>query len=211
VHRTAGIVSVLAVLASGYWLGSDPGPEQLLAVVTTLGAHFALDRHSSGIGRRDDQDHDLQMYNRIRELFTTDTLYFLREFDFGNSFKATSLDGVTRFFHEFDDTVHEFLDRKLEKKRLALHASAKELVMGVALNTFPTDMDLSRQRVSREWKEEDRRAASRMLNEAASKVLQAHDDLTRTAKKRLPIRAANYSLQPTSFADGPAASSKTDE
>lgn len=182
-NRLAGIASVLVVLASGYWLGTDSGPEQFVAAFGAVAAYIALDRRASK--PNDARRHDLDLYSRIRELFTPEALLFLRDFDFGNSFNASALDGVRTFFHEFDDSVHEFLDRKVEKERNALHRLAKKLVIDVSLKTFPTDMDIKRQRVSMEWDEKDRRTAVRELNETATYLLEAHDQFTRVARKRL--------------------------
>lgn len=178
-------VSVLAVLATGYWLGQNFGPESIAAAIGSIAAYLALDIRQA---RKGPSNHDLELYSRIRELFSPGMLRFLKEFDFAASFDRDALDPVLEFVHSFDDSTQEFIDRSIEKKRRKLHQAAKELAVSYAQRTFPMENRLDRSGVPHEWERtnpELREKAVAELNSRATALARTHDDFTRTAKRRL--------------------------
>jgi hypothetical protein len=104
----------------------------------------------------------------------------------GFSFEMEELDDLYTFYEEWSDAEHEFFNEKIERKRKRLHELIGEYTSLIGSNTFPTDG--GRQTVPPEWEyEQPERFGEvvRRLHGKAESIVDLHQDLIRTARRKL--------------------------
>jgi hypothetical protein len=128
----------------------------------------------------------------LKELVTdlsAESIKFMKDFDFANSFEWSSVAPVSNFALMWKDARHEFLDEEIEAMKRVLVERAGAVADAIALNTsvqwhgrsaVAEASKLDTPHGYREHAEEIRE-----LNERADAFIQAHEDFIRTARKRL--------------------------
>ena len=104
----------------------------------------------------------------------------------GFSFDPESLDDLREFYYNWDDAEHEFMDDELEEKRERLYDLVADYTSLISGNTFRTDS--GRQTVPPEWEHQQPDRFAKVvseLHEKAEAVVEAHQDLVRTGRKKL--------------------------
>lgn len=107
----------------------------------------------------------------------------------GFAFNPELLDDLHRFHNDWIDAAHEFIDPALEAKRRHLYSIAGAYLSLVATNTWPTGTGL--QSVPPEWEETDPTHFYQLvanLHTLAGGIVEAHQQLTRAARRRLHPR-----------------------
>lgn len=102
----------------------------------------------------------------------------------GISWRHSHLDQLNRFYHEWDDVEHEFIDAEMEAMRSQLHDLVGDYLGQIAVNTFPTH-NPDRQTVPPEWEEskpEHFFSVVNRLHETAGKIVKLHSDLFRLGR-----------------------------
>ncbi len=106
----------------------------------------------------------------------------------GFAFDPERLIDLERFAHEWGDAAHEFLDSDIESKRRYLHTLARSYLIYLSVNTWPTHN--GRQIVPPEWEETDPDRFHEVvgrLHALAGGIVAGHQDLIRTARRRLQL------------------------
>lgn len=141
-------------------------------------------------------EEDLATLERIRTLLGGNTLRFMREHDFGNSFDGHSDAPLQEFYYQ-DGPEHEFINEQVEAERKQLHEAVGKYLEERAIRTFQQDLS-SRYRINqeREFENKKDRAAFQeykdqiardreILNSAAGTVASTYERLIRFARKTL--------------------------
>lgn len=136
---------------------------------------------------------DRNTYSRIHELLpSSQMVYLLRDFDFGNTFFKEDIVPLYRFYDECQLPEFGFLDEELESYRLKLADNVIKLVRAIGRNTFPLSdkpgVDING--VPKDWHYKDRQRwdmAVNELNKLASETYGAYVELIKTARKKLTV------------------------
>jgi hypothetical protein len=105
----------------------------------------------------------------------------------GFSWPLNSLDDLDRFYYEWNDAEHEFLDNELEQLRTQLHQQIGDYLGQIATNTFPANSP-GYQTVPPEWEEKIPKRFFEVvgkLHDSAGNIVKVHQELVRTARLKL--------------------------
>ncbi len=132
---------------------------------------------------------DVQAYRRVLEQLPVDfTIAWLRDHDFGDSFRSEAPNPVFRFCEGYRHRPDfEFLDADLESARADLVAALGEFAEVVATETFE-EAGTGVTRLPREWRETQakRYGQSRhRLNTLSAQAVAKYDALVRLAHRKL--------------------------
>jgi hypothetical protein len=136
------------------------------------------------------RERDRETLRRIREILPRNQAnFFLRDHDFGGSWRISSMRQVSELARH-NDVEDRFLDGELEALRVELHEALAELDMLFATDSFRSDLDS-------EWQDVGVRPhgpehpetelwlrRQRLLNEAASRAFEAYDALLDRAREK---------------------------
>jgi hypothetical protein len=132
---------------------------------------------------------DTALLKELMADLPAETIKFMRDFDFANSFEWSSVAPVSNFELTWRDARHEFLDREIEAKKRILVERGDAVVAALGHNTsvqwhgrsaVAEASKLDTPHGYREHVEEIKE-----LNDKADAFVEAHEDFIRTARKRL--------------------------
>ena len=132
----AALILFEAWFLKGYFSGS-PEFEPAIGLILTLGAVFTKEpiKEKFGLGSKRIK-HDKELYEQfIKDLPEEPTIRFLREHDFGDSFRRLYAEPLYKFVATWDSVEKEFIDKKIEKKKKSLYDVAKEFSSELANKT----------------------------------------------------------------------------
>jgi hypothetical protein len=128
-------------------------------------------------------EHDIKLFDQFRsDLPSTGSISFINKQNMaGWSFELKKLKDLDKFYYEWNDPEHEFLDPELETLRNRLYQLVTEYQRELAANTFPTDTP-GWQSVPEVWEDEqperfDR--AVKVLHDKAGEIVNVHRELFR--------------------------------
>jgi len=162
----------------------DSRPAFFLALAAYIGADiYSLKKPSDSI------NHDRTIFKNFLSAFPSNgSIRFIKNNNFaGFSFNMEALNDIDRFYYEWNDAEHEFLDKKLEIIKKNLYKEVSLLENLIAVNTFPTH-NRGWSTVPPEWEEEDPERFNTvvaLIHNSASKVVMLHQELIRACKKKL--------------------------
>jgi hypothetical protein len=119
----------------------------------------------------------------------TESIRFMKNFDFANSFSWEEVEPFSSFRHRWKDARHEFLDEVIEGKKHSLVERTSELVDAIALNTGiqwhgrHAVAEASKLDTPHGYREHAKEIKE--LNDRADAFVEAHEDFIRTARRRL--------------------------
>jgi hypothetical protein len=185
-RRVIQLLNGVALLIGVLWFIFKPDFEPALtslALLATLIGLIVEERVSSAHAV------DQELFQRLRQdLPSNGSIAFIDTNNFaGFSFELSRLSDLDTFVHVWDDAEHEFLNKKLEQKRQQLMALVKEYLSVIALQTFPTHTS-GWNSVPEEWEHEQPQRFNEVvtkLHNLAGQIVQLHQDLFRTARKKL--------------------------
>ena len=141
----------------------------------------------SGAAREADE----RLYRSFVKLlpWTEGSINFLRTSSMGYKFDVACLHQLDEFRYTWDDAQHEFLDGLIDEKRQSLLAACIELSNWIGENTAPAPRSYHLQEIFPTVDEDEERFEKKVhaADELASRVVAAHQELVRTARKRLEI------------------------
>lgn len=134
---------------------------------------------------------DSKLFEQFKEVLPSNgSIKFIDEQNMaGGSWPRKMLEDLERFYYEWNDAEHEFLDNDLEKDRTKLHALIGDYLGQVATNTFPTDHP-ERQTVPLEWETDNPKRFFDVVNklhEIAGLIVEMHQGLIRKARQKLAV------------------------
>jgi len=134
-------------------------------------------------------DDDRVTLQAIIDAMGGQTMTFLREFDFGNTFPISNLEGLKVVVLDRCHAEHEFVDRELEALRKKLVETGRRLLNLIVTYTFPLQNNSSGWvKIPDEWEENDHHRFFKIIaemNDAANGVCAAYGDLVRAGRSKL--------------------------
>ncbi|MXS82403.1 nucleotide-binding protein [Nitrosomonas oligotropha] len=132
---------------------------------------------------------DLSLFEKFKEVLPSKgSIHFIAQQNMaGFSFPRKELDDLDKFYYEWNDAEHEFLDNELEQLRLKLHDLIGDYLGQIATNTFPTN-NPGWQTVPPEWEDKNSKHFLEVvgkLHDTAGKIIIVHQDLVRKARVKL--------------------------
>jgi hypothetical protein len=154
-----------------------------------------------------DRKADIQQYHKLRELLPLDTVQFLRQHHFGDTFLRTQYDPLRRLARDHEEQDDQFFDADVEACRAELYQHIRSLVRSVNhyIAALPGPGGLFE---GVEWYgigsqqdhiENARRVSGKAelpayyqervdeMNRAATEVVVAYDKFVQTARQRLRV------------------------
>ncbi len=104
----------------------------------------------------------------------------------GFSWPRDKLKDLDKFYYEWNDAEHEFLDSELEPLRKKLHSLIGDYLSQIAQNTFPAS-DRDRQTVPPEWELEQPKRFNlvvKKLHETSTQIVEMHQELIRMGRRK---------------------------
>lgn len=139
--------------------------------------------------------HDRDIFAKFLSDFPHNpSIQLLKDHDFGGDYYSSELRHFFAFVREWDRPELEFLDKRIEKKRKALYASAHDLYEDFMRETIPNDRNPEMSTVypwnqrggqRPEWVKQ----SAATLNASARKFAPQYDEFVRYARKRLSMEA----------------------
>lgn len=132
---------------------------------------------------------DINLYNRIKDLFNDDVRFFLSEFNFaGFSYYDKYINPLYEFNFLCKKPDFKFINQDLEIIRIQLFDSTVEFISFLAVNTFPNA--LGNNTVPPEWEIEQPerfKAVVEELNSKSTAVWELFCNLVNSARKILAV------------------------
>ena len=177
-----GIALIIGVLWFIYQPDFEPALTSVALLATLIGLIVEEKIHSA-------REVDRQLFLKFKETLPSNgSIAFIDQNNFaGFSFELKQLQDLNIFIHEWNDAEHEFLDNKLETKRQELMKLIKEYLGVIGLQTFPTH-NPGWNSVPEEWEVEQPDRFEKVVDQLhtlAGQILAAHQNLIRTARKKL--------------------------
>ena len=174
---------VITLPFSAFWLCEQKEWEPAILLVTSFLAvlYYLL---------REQRNHpDKALFELfLKELPFEGTIRFLKEHDFGQSFNIEPIDRLEDFDLGWEDALHEFRNKKLEKSKKELIGFINKFRETLALKVMPLDNGRYRiwlgcansndDSIRREG-EEKLRLEIEELNAMADKIVESHQKLVR--------------------------------
>jgi len=153
-----------------------------LKIMADSGILFSTPATSSSIRS------DRLLFTKFLEQFPydSDMIYFLREYDVGDSFPSKWLEEIDRFTQEWNDALHEFIDPTLEGKRKDFMLKLTSFKNELFSNTWRSESGDFLSMESCKFKDEDPRWEKiKELNAMGTEAHDAHQELVRACKAML--------------------------
>jgi len=136
---------------------------------------------------------DVALFQEFRELWssTSDTSFFLRDHDFGNSFEIGLTHPLETFSRGWDNAERTFHDTVLDQQREELRSLTEDFFRDMAVSTGPVHGSTNYQSVVPKEMLQDgmplpqHRAAIKRLNGKATALYKAHQAFVTLARSRL--------------------------
>ena len=181
------LLNLLAFSACIWWLSKSPGWEPVATALLAFAGLVALETTSKK-SIASSPEPDLSLFNELlKTLPDSGSVRFIAQHDMGAAFKIEELDDLKDFYHEWRGATHEFLNKKLEKKKRELSDQIGKYLDSVLADVFPTDRE-GMYSVPREWQikfPERYKATLGEMHKLADEVVRAHQDLVSSAKRIL--------------------------
>ncbi len=134
---------------------------------------------------------DKKLFLEFKENLPSDgSIHFIDEQNMaGFSWARSELKDLHKFYNEWNDAEHEFLDNELEGLRANLHELVGDYLGQIATNTFPAYHE-GYQTVPPEWEEKNPKHFSEVvgkLHDSAGNIVKVHQKLIRRARKKLGV------------------------
>src|SRR5262245_47309332 len=133
-------------------------------------------------------EHDKTLFDELIALLSSEgVIGSINRHNMGFSFELDELNPLREFHARWNAPERTFIIPELDAARQALWLKAKEYLIAIATETFPTDT-LGWQSVPEEWEEErpERfRHAVEKLHALAGEIVDLHADLVRVGRKHL--------------------------
>lgn len=137
--------------------------------------------------------HDIDLYRKFQDLITNNQLEFLRNHDFGASFRTSEFDRVGNFAETWHGPRFELNDKNIDELFSKVKLAADDFVGVLVVKTGPLNQVSGRSSVKRDFDNdfdlpEHIQDGIRELNSKAEKLVEAVDEFERVATARLAGR-----------------------
>jgi hypothetical protein len=187
------IANIFSLLLAEAWLISSPDWEPAILFITLLGTLLTQEiKNSNKEPVNNITEHDKILFAKLLNKLpsTNGGIEFIRDFDFGNSFPSTKLDNLYEFDATWNNAESEFNNINIEKSKKEFLEKLKQFLHNVGqytspgynhwLTVIPNKYRINDFNIPKEVLEE-----IKLLNDSATLVYEAHQDLIRISKKEI--------------------------
>lgn len=187
------IVNIFSLLLAEAWLINSLDWEPAIVFLTLLGTLITQEVKSSQEKQKNIiTEHDKRLFSKLlKELPSTNGgIEFIKDFDFGNSFSSKKLDDLYNFDASWDNAECEFNNIHIEKSKKDFLEKLKQFLLNIGqytspghnhwLTVIPSKYRMNNFSIPKEILEE-----IKLLNDSATLVYEAHQDLIRILKKEI--------------------------
>lgn len=118
------VLNLISLLVAEAWLILNFDWEPLIVFIGLLGSLITQEIKTSKIVMSDNKDsiHDKELFNELLSILpsTRNSIIFIKQHDFANSFQPNPLFDLYDFAYQWEIPEKEFLDSKLEKTKKQL-------------------------------------------------------------------------------------------
>ena len=134
--------------------------------------------------------HDVDLFDRFRELVTDDERRFLDSHDFLAPFYRERCTGLRSVALDWNDPRHDFIDKRIQRAWVPLRDKLTELQGLIGVSTMPTDrnpeiLTVKHARDRAGPLSEETRSEAAAMNAAASAIVVLLDKFEHLARRRL--------------------------
>ncbi len=180
-----------AVIASTVWICQSFNWESVSSFLVTLAGYLGSDIYLyKKYVNLDRMKADKKLYELLqKELPYNELISYFKSTDMSNPIDDNFISQLRDFIYYWNNPEHEFHNKSMQKKLRNLLTNTDEFLSSVGLNTY-ADIP-GKQVVPKDWLdkglEAKYRAAVSDLNSKADIMVNAHEDMFRTAKKKLNV------------------------
>ncbi|MBU1164891.1 hypothetical protein KKA15_05025 [Patescibacteria group bacterium] len=183
------LINLAALLGSVAWLSKDTNWEPLLLFLALLAAFLGQEILPT-IKKVNKED------KKLGELFLKEfpsngkSCLFLKEHELHNPFRQSQLDEIEKFLSEWDNTEHEFLNKKLERIKKELLSKINKFLSSLftLVRAHDSDVNILTTKLSGAYNkevEEENDLKIAGLNKMATDIYKKHQILTKKIKRIL--------------------------
>lgn len=162
-------------------------------LLTFIGSEYSIQREVSSICKEGDGS----LFNEMMAVLPMRVIQFMRGHDFRGSYLSEELAPLLVYRQTWEDVLHVYNDRAIERRSRAFHKVASKFIDEVARRTHPIDPDFHSVYPHGDNYVEDPVAHNRIedsiriLNSVADDVVARHTRLMEICRKRLPKASAS--------------------
>lgn len=178
-------LNLFALLGAVAWLANDRSWEPAITSIGLLAS--LLSQEVIPVLRGQTKVHDKELFDKLLVQFPSNgpSLQFLKDHDIGSPFYQDDIIELNNFVTLWDNAEHEFQNKNIEKQRVGLLNLAQQFRKDLSSNIYPHGVDSFTMDIN-DWEESPEILKKRdNLNQAATKVYEAHQQLVRIGKKCL--------------------------
>lgn len=194
-------VSLAVMLLCSAWFAArwkesgfpwDPTVPFVLALGVYVTADIKQARKRTKAPHASDEN-DAALFRELHDLLPSHgAIAFIKQHDFGGSFRLEDLDPINRFCYEWDNPQHQFNAPELEAQRADLLRAAKYFSNSIAVNTVPRSSGIQSAIPNHidsdgpfpEWVKQD----IREIHLAAEALVEEHEKMMRLGRQLVPLR-----------------------
>jgi len=182
---------LFGLIASAIWLEKSADWSSISTFFVTLAGFLVTEIYEhKKLTQRDRFETDRKLFAKLQTLLPSNgSIKYFREASVANKIHEVHLEPLNTFSNEWSDPEHEFLNPKLQKKLKLFYGRTRSFLYSVDQCTSSDYRD--RQVVSKDLldkgMEKKYKAAVDELNKKADEMVNAHEDLFRSARKTLNI------------------------
>ncbi|MBB3819823.1 hypothetical protein FHT03_003014 [Xanthomonas arboricola] len=183
------IISIIMSWSASKTFNPSDGSSVAAGIVAIVSVYLSASKEKASVR------HDREIFAKFLADFPHNpSIQLLKSHDFGGDYYSSDLQDLFAFVREWDRPELEFLDKRIEKKRRALYASAHALYDDFMRETVPNDGNPDMSTVY-PWNQRGGqrpdwiKQSAATLNTAARKFAPQYDEFVRHARKRLSMKA----------------------
>lgn len=136
-------ISLVGVMISSVWVGASPGWESILALIATFSTFATAEvKDQRKIKSLRYHEADLTLFRQFLKLFSSSSgCYTLLDGGDFKTYDGNHLEPAREFLHAWCDAEHEFIDKRLEKKRKEAYTALENFMGKLVVHTFPVKGD----------------------------------------------------------------------
>ncbi|MFT4997241.1 MAG: hypothetical protein ACI8RO_000580 [Flavobacteriales bacterium] len=194
------IITLLGMLSTVAWFFWNPEGwvfewEPIVVFLFALAGYVGSEVGSNKLDHQEKpaaNPNDEKLFSKLLDaLPSTEVMSFVDKHDFLGDFKNETLRPVYRFFSEWDNSEHEFIDETLESLRKDLLNKIKTFNLVIAKYTAPNNRGFQAVRVDTQKGDPEHEARfaeeATIINNSANELYASHQLLIREARLSLEI------------------------
>jgi hypothetical protein len=184
--KTFKVINLFALLCSVVWAAKNPGWDTISISFALLATVIGLE---IGEEKKRLKNPDIILFDAFLQVLPSDgNIDYVKQNDMAGPIDMNQLEQLRRFKYDWNNAEHEFINKKLEKKRKELPELIEAFYTFAGVNTWQVKGNVHR--VPTEWQQTQPMRYDQVVNQLnsyANQIYTLHQELVRFAKKRLKL------------------------